>query len=166
MLHHRLGLNSKPFRSIYVEKAYSSLLLTAIRPSDGDVKPGGPLCAFHEEQAMTRHQVSPSPFHSSSSRTPQHNYTTQRATHTVTLTSTFSSTLYRYSSHTRNVVCPNGAWFENRPHSTPSIRPGRSPRRVIVQWFGIWTHTCVNQLILLICVFKISYNIRTITGIK
>ena len=37
-------------------------LLIAIRPSDGDVKPCGPLGAFREEQAMSRHRVSPSPF--------------------------------------------------------------------------------------------------------
>ena len=43
------------------------VLLIAIRPSDEDVKPGGPLGAFREEQAMTRHRVSPSPFLSSSS---------------------------------------------------------------------------------------------------
>ena len=41
--------------------------LIAIRPSDGDVKPGGPLGAFREEQAMSRHRVSPSPFLSLSS---------------------------------------------------------------------------------------------------
>ena len=43
------------------------VLLSAIRPSDGDVKPGGPLGAFREEQAMSQHRVSPSPFLSSSS---------------------------------------------------------------------------------------------------
>ena len=43
------------------------VLLIAIRSSDGDVKPGGPLGAFREEQAMSRHRVSPSPFLSSSS---------------------------------------------------------------------------------------------------
>ena len=43
------------------------VLLIAIRPSDGDVKPGSPLGAFWEEQAMSRHRVSPSPFLSSSS---------------------------------------------------------------------------------------------------
>ena len=48
------------------------VLLIAICPSDGDVKPGGPLGAFQEEQAMSRHWVSPSPFHSlSSSHTTQ-----------------------------------------------------------------------------------------------
>ena len=46
-------------------------LLIAVRPSDGDVKPGGPLGAFQEEQAMSRHRVSPSPFLSSSSHTTQ-----------------------------------------------------------------------------------------------
>ena len=62
---------------------------------------GGPLGAFREEHAMSRHRVSLSPFlSSSSSSSTQHNYTTQTVTHTVILTSTFSSTLYRYSSHT------------------------------------------------------------------
>ena len=66
------------------------VLLIAIRPSDGDVEYGGPLGAFREEQAMSRHRVLPSPFLSSS----------YYATHTVTLMSSSSSTLYRYSSHT------------------------------------------------------------------
>ena len=56
------GLNSKPFRSIYV---------IAIRPLDGDVKLGGRLGAFREEQATSRHRVSPTPFLSSSSHTTQ-----------------------------------------------------------------------------------------------
>ena len=68
------------------------VLLIAIRPSDGDVKPGGPLGAFREEQAMSRHRVSTSPFLSSSSHTT-HNYTTQTVTHTVTLTSTSYNTV-------------------------------------------------------------------------
>ena len=50
------------------------ILLIAIRPSDGDVKPGGPLGAFREEQAMSRHRVSPSAFLSSSSRTTHLHY--------------------------------------------------------------------------------------------
>ena len=67
------------------------ILLIAIRLLDGDVKPGGPLGAFQEEQAISRHPASPSPIlSSSSSHTPQHNY----ITHTVTLTSTSYSTLY------------------------------------------------------------------------
>ena len=44
------------------------VLLIAIRPSDGDVKLGGPLGAFREEQGMSRHRVSPSPFLSSWAR--------------------------------------------------------------------------------------------------
>ena len=40
-----------------------------------DVKPGGPLSAFPEEQAMSRYWVSPSPFLSSSSQTTQLHYT-------------------------------------------------------------------------------------------
>ena len=54
------------------------VLLIAIRPSDGDIKPSGPLGAFREEQAMSRHQVSPSPIlssSSSSSHTAQLHYT-------------------------------------------------------------------------------------------
>ena len=43
------------------------VLLIAIQLSDGDVKPGGPLGAFREEQAVSQHRVSPSPFLSSSS---------------------------------------------------------------------------------------------------
>ena len=39
------------------------------------------------------------------------------------------------------MICPSGAWFENRSHSTPSIRLGQNPKRVIVQWVGIGTHT-------------------------
>ena len=51
---------------MYVEKAHSTVEIT-IHPSDGDIKPGGPLGAFREEQAMSQHRVSPSPFLSSSS---------------------------------------------------------------------------------------------------
>ena len=63
------GLNSKPFRVCILRRHI--VLLIAIRSSDGDVKPGSPLGAFREEQAMSRHRVSPSPFHSSSSHTTQ-----------------------------------------------------------------------------------------------
>ena len=93
------GLDSIPNPSAVCMLRRHIILLIVIRPSDCDVKPGGPLGAFREEQAMSRHRVSPSPF-LSSSHTPQHNYTTKTTTHTVTLTSTSYSTLYRYSSHT------------------------------------------------------------------
>ena len=79
---------------------YWEVLLIAIRPSVGDIKPGGPLGAFREEQAMSQHWVSPPLFLSSSSHTTQHNTTTQTVTHAVTLTSISYGTLYRYSSHT------------------------------------------------------------------
>ena len=49
---------------------------------------------------------------------------------------------------TRNVVCPSGAWFENRPHSTPSICPMWNPKRVIVQWVGFGTHTRLFEVLL------------------
>ena len=117
------------------------VLLIAIRPSDGDVKPGGPPGSFREEQAMSRQRVSPSPFLSSSSHTTQLHYTNS----------------YPYSHHNlnhytdsrpaRNVVCQTGAWIENRSHSTPSIRPARNPKGVIVQWVGIGTHIHIIRII-------------------
>ena len=71
----------------------------------------------------------------------QHNYTSQTVTHTVTVTSTFYSAHCTDNLARRNVVCPSGAWLENRPHSTPSIRLERNPKRVIVQWVDIGAHT-------------------------
>ena len=112
------------------------VLLIVIHPSDGDVKPGGPLGAFREEQAMSRHWVSPSIFLSSSSHTTQLHYKNSY---------TYSHPNLNFLQHcsdtlpTPNVVCPSGAWFENRPHLTPSIRLARNPKRVIVQWVGIRT---------------------------
>ena len=76
IVHHRPGLNSKPFRTIYSMLRRHIILLIAIHLLDGDVKPGSPLGSFREEQAMSRHQVSPSPFLSSSLfHTPQLHYT-------------------------------------------------------------------------------------------
>ena len=92
-LDHRPGLNSKRMLRRHI------VLLRAIRPPDGDVKPGGPLGAFREEQAM-----SPAPGFTFS--LPfiviiTHNIITlHKQFHIVILTSTFYSTLYRYSSHT------------------------------------------------------------------
>ena len=128
------------------------VLLIAIRPLHGDVKPGGPLGAFREEQATSRHRVSPSPFLSSSSSS----HTTQLQctnTHTVTLTSTSYKTVLILSP-TLNVVCPSGALFENGPHSTPSIRLERNPKRVIVQWVGIETHTFWRQCTIYVLLSK------------
>ena len=39
------------------------------------------------------------------------------------------------------MVCPSGAWFENRSHLTPFIHLAWNPKHVIVQWVGIGTHT-------------------------
>ena len=82
------------------------VLLIAIRPSDGDIKPDGPLGAFREEQAMSRHQVSLSPFlsSSSSSHTTQLHYTYSHPN------LNFLQYTMQISSHTtRNVVYPSGA---------------------------------------------------------
>ena len=86
------GLDEIPNPSAVYMLRRHIVLLIAIHLFVGDVKPGGLLGAFREEQAMSRHRVSPSPFlSSSSSHTPRHNYTSQTLTHKVTLTS--SSTL-------------------------------------------------------------------------
>ena len=123
------------------------VLLIAIRPSDGDVKPGGPLGAFREEQAMSWHWVSPSPFLSSSSHTTQLHYTNSYTYSHPNLN--FLQYTITDTCPTRNVVCPSGAWFENRPHSTPSICLGRNPKHVIVQWVGIGTHTYTHTFVFL-----------------
>ena len=44
------GLNNKSLRSAFSVKAY--VLLTAIRSSDGDVQPGGPLGAFRNSRFL------------------------------------------------------------------------------------------------------------------
>ena len=74
----------------------------------------------------------------------QHNYTTQTVKLTVTFTSTFSAVHYTDTHPTRNVVYPSGAWFENRPHLTPSIHRVWNPKHIIVQWVGIGTHTHIT----------------------
>ena len=85
------------FRSMYVENAYSTI------DSDSSVgwerKACRPLGAFRDEQAMSRHRVSRSPFLSSSSHTTQLHYT-KSYTYSHP-NSTLSLTLYRYSSHTK-----------------------------------------------------------------
>ena len=115
------------------------VLLIEIRPSVGDVKPGGPLGAFREEQATSRHRVSPSPFLSSSSHTTRLHYTNS---YTYSHPNPQLPTVHYTDTHlTRNVVCPSGAWIENRPHSTPSIHLEQNPKHEIMQWVGIGTHT-------------------------
>ena len=83
------------------------VLLIAIRPSDEDVKPGGPLGAFREEQAVSRHRVPPSSFLSSSSHTTQLHYTNSYTYSHPNLN--FLQYTYTDTRPTRNVVCPSGA---------------------------------------------------------
>ena len=51
--------------TVYMLRRHIIILLIAIRPSDGEVKPGGTLGAFREEQAKSRDRVSHSSFLSS-----------------------------------------------------------------------------------------------------
>ena len=51
LLQNMPGLNPKSFRSAFVVKSY--VLLIAIRLSDGDVKPDGPLVLFNENRLMS-----------------------------------------------------------------------------------------------------------------
>ena len=132
------------------------ILLIAIHPSDGDVKPGSPLGAFRKEQAMSRHRVSPSPFLSSTSiRTTQLHYTNSY---------TYSHPNFNFLQYTtdtrptRNVVCPSGAWFENRPHLTPSIHLAWNPKHVMVQWVGIGTHMCKRSVFVEWSVESLPFN--------
>ena len=115
------------------------VLVIAIRPSDGDVKPGGPLGAFREEQAMSRHRVSPSPFLSSSSHTTRLHYTNSY---------TYSRPNLNVLQYTIQILVPHVMWSAQAVrelkidnNSTPSIRLERNPKHVIVQWVGIRTHT-------------------------
>ena len=98
------GLNSKPFCSTYVEKAYST-----VRQSDGDVKPGGPLGAFREEQAMSRHRVSSSPFLSPSSHTTQLHYTN---------TYTYSHPNLNFLQYTIQILVPHIMWSARAVHDS------------------------------------------------
>ena len=83
------------------------VLLIAIRPSDGDVKPGGPLGAFREKQAMSRHRVSPSPFLSSSYHTTQLHYTNRY---------TYSHPNLNFLQYTIQILVPQVIW------SAPVVR--------------------------------------------
>ena len=115
------------------------VLLIVIHQSDGDVKPGGPLGAFREEQAMSRHGVSPSPFLSSSSHTTQLHYTNSY---------TYSHPNLNFLPYTIQILIPHVMW------SAQAVRDSKidhtqchlihlvwNPKHVIVQWVGIGTHT-------------------------
>ena len=82
-----------------------TVLLIAIRLSDGDAKPGGPLGAFREEQAKSRHRVSPSPFIIN----PHNTITLHKQLHLQSREPQLSPVHYTDTRPTRNVVCPSGA---------------------------------------------------------
>ena len=75
------------------------ILFIAIRPSDGDVKPGGPLGAFRDEQAMSRHRVSTSPFLSSSHTTQLH------------YTNSYKYSHLNFLQYTIQILIPHVMWF-------------------------------------------------------
>ena len=83
------------------------VLLIAIRPSDGDVKPGGSLGVFREEQAMSRHRVSSSPFLSSSSHTTQLHYTSSY---------TYSHPNLNFLQYTIQILIPHVMWPAQAVH--------------------------------------------------
>ena len=110
------------------------VLLVAILLSDGDVKPGGPLGDFREEQAMGRHLPL-------SSHTTQLHYTNSYTYSHPNL----NFLQYRY---TIQILFPHVMW------SAQVVRDSKIdhtqchlstfswiPKRVIVQWVGIGTHT-------------------------
>ena len=71
------------------------VLLIAIRPSDGDVKPGGPLGAFREDYEPAPGFTFSLPFIIISHNT----ITLHQQLHTVTLTSTYYNTVHILFSH-------------------------------------------------------------------
>ena len=85
------------------------VLLIALRPSDGDVKPVGPLGAFREERAMSRHQVSPSPFLSSSSHTTQLHYTNSY---------TYNHPNLNFLPYTIQILIPHVMWSAQAVHDS------------------------------------------------
>ena len=117
------------------------VLLVAICPSDGDVKPGGPLGAFRDEQAMSWHRVSPSHFLSLSSHTTQLHYTNSY---------TYSHPNLKFLMYTIQILIPHAMWsaqvvrHSKIDHTQSFIRLARNPKCVIVQWVGIVTHITVN----------------------
>ena len=117
------------------------VLLIAIRLSDGDVKLGGPLGPFQEEQAMSRHWVSPSPFLSSSSHTTQLHYTNSY---------TYSNPNLYFLQYTIQILVPHVMWSaqvvrELKINHTQCRLP-QNPKHIIVQWVGIGTHTHILLL--------------------
>ena len=115
------------------------VLLVAIHPSDEDVKPGCPLGAFREEQAMSRHWVSPSPFLSSSSSSSS-SYTTQ-------LRNTYSHPNLNFLQYTIQILVAHVMWCAQVvhelkiDHTQRHLSAFRGTRSTQVQWVGIGTYT-------------------------
>ena len=78
-------------------------------PLDGDVKPGGHPGAFREEQVMSRHGVSPSPFLSSSSHTTQLHYTNSY---------TYSHPNLNFLQYTIQILIPHVMWSAQVVHDS------------------------------------------------
>ena len=134
------GLDQIPNSSaVYnVEKAYSTV--DSDSSSDGDVKPDGPLGAFREEQAMSWHRVSPSPFlssSSSSSHTTQLHYTNSY---------TYSHPNVNFLQYTIHILVPHVMWSAQAvrelkiDHTQRHVSALRGIRSTQVQWVGIGTH--------------------------
>ena len=90
---------------MYIEKAYSNVDNDS--SSDEDVNPGGPLGAFREEQAMSQHRVSPSPFLSSSLHTTQLHYTNSY---------TYSHPNLNFLQYTIKILVPHVMWSVQAVH--------------------------------------------------
>ena len=141
------------------------IMMIAIRPSNGDVKPGGPLVLFEKNRlrAGTGFHLLPifhHHHHHHHHPTLHNKITLHKQLHVQSPLPELPTIHYTDTRPTRNVVCPSGAWFENRPHLTPSIHLAWNPKRIIVQWVGIGTHTLFRSITLRYNKFyeTISYN--------
>ena len=109
------------------------VLLIAIRPSDGDLKLGGPLSACRVEQAMSRHgfHILPSFHHHHHHHTHTHTHTHTQLPYTNSYT--YSHPNLNFLQYTIQILIPHVMWSAQvvrRPHSTPFIRLARNPKRV------------------------------------
>ena len=117
---------------MYVEKAYNTV------DSDSSV-----VGALQEEQAMSWHRVSPSPFLSLSPHTTQLHYTNSY---------TYNHPNLNFLLYTIQILVPHVMWSaqavcdSKTDHTKPFIRLARNAKRVIVQWVGIGTHTIQSIL--------------------
>ena len=102
------GLEKIPDPSAVCMLRRHIVLLIAICPSDGNVQPGGPLGTFREEQAMSWHQVSPSPFLSSSTHTTQLHFTNSY---------TYSHPNLNFLQYTIQILVPHAMWSAEAVHN-------------------------------------------------